>query len=567
MAMLKKNNTDGPPQWIELKNSLVVIGRDPTSDVVLGLNGVSRRHAEIHRYNQGYAVMDPGSRNRTYLNGSLLEHNTQYPLRHNDQINICDVEFTFVDPAAKLTNSSSPGGVIVTEESGDTTLASIDASRFGSTVTAVKPEAKLKAILEISKHLASDLNLDSLSAKILDVLFSIFPQAERAFLVLKDASDPKGDRLIRKAFKYRQVNRRPIGSSLQKDEEPMSLSKTIVKQVLEQKLAVISQNAGDLPTAMSIVEMKIQSVMCVPILSSEGDALGILQLDTSGVRQFSKDDLDLLLAVASQASIAIVNAAMHLNLLHGESVRKDLETAKRVQKAFLPQTLPKIPGYEFFAYYDSAFEVGGDFYDIVPLPRAGKSLAVALGDVSGKGIAAALMMAKFSSDNRLFLITEDSPAAAACRLNDLFCETGIDEKFITLSLSFIDPVHHKVRFACAGHAPLLIRRADGTLEEIGEEISRMPIGILPGLDYQTTEVEIEPGDIVVVYSDGMTDARNSKGEIYHTKNHERLFNKVRELGGTPESLGRGLLQDIREFVAGAPQADDMTLVCFGRVVR
>ena len=145
MAMLKKNNTDGPPQWIELKNSLVVIGRDPTSDVVLGLNGVSRRHAEIHRYNQGYAVMDPGSRNRTYLNGSLLEHNTQYPLRHNDQINICDVEFTFVDPAAKLTNSSSPGGVIVTEESGDTTLASIDASRFGSTVTAVKPDANWRA--------------------------------------------------------------------------------------------------------------------------------------------------------------------------------------------------------------------------------------------------------------------------------------------------------------------------------------------------------------------------------------------------------------------------------------
>src|SRR5207302_11114738 len=222
------------------------------------------------------------------------------------------------------------------------------------------------------------------------------PQAERLFLVLVD---PETKRLVRKAFKYRP-NRRTAFSgaaaAVPEDEVPMSISRSLVNHVLVNKKAVLSQDAGNdknLPTSASIADLKIRSVMCVPLLTPDGQALGILQLDTSDRRQFLQDDLDVLAAVASQAAIAIQNASMHESLLERERVDRDLKLAEQVQKRFLPQGVPRVPGYEFFAHYHPAYEVGGDYYDFVQLP--GNRYAVAVGDVSGKGVAAALMMAKF----------------------------------------------------------------------------------------------------------------------------------------------------------------------------
>ncbi len=154
----------------------------------------------------------------------------------------------------------------------------------------------------------------------------------------------------------------------------MSISRSIVNHVLGQKKAVLSQDAGNdknLPTSASIADLKIRSVMCVPLLPPDGQPLGILQLDTSDRKQFLQDDLDVLAAVASQAAIAIQNAAMHESLLERERIERDLKLAEQVQKRFLPQSVPLIPGFEFFAHYHPAFEVGGDYYDFVPLPQAG----------------------------------------------------------------------------------------------------------------------------------------------------------------------------------------------------
>ncbi len=147
--------------------------------------------------------------------------------------------------------------------------------------------------------------------------------------------------------------------------------------------------------------------MCVPLLTPDGQALGILQLDTSDRRQFLQDDLDVLEAVARQAAIAVQNASMHESLLERERVDRDLNLAQQVQKRFLPQSVPKVAGYEFFAHYHPAYEVGGDYYDFVPLPF--DRWAMAVGDVSGKGVAAALMMAKFSGDTRYCVLTENAP--------------------------------------------------------------------------------------------------------------------------------------------------------------
>jgi serine phosphatase RsbU (regulator of sigma subunit) len=334
--------------------------------------------------------------------------------------------------------------------------------------------------------------------------------------------------------------------------------------VLGQKKAVLSQDAGadkNLPTSASIADLKIRSVMCVPLITPNKEALGILQLDTSDRKQFAQEDLDVLAAVASQAAISIQNAQMHESLLEKERLNRDLRLAEQVQKRFLPQTVPTIGGFEFFAHYDPAYEVGGDYYDFVHLPK--NRLALAVGDVSGKGVAAALMMAKFSGDTRYCILTENAPAAAANELNQLLFAAGIEEKFITLSLGILDIERQTLSIASAGHPPVLVRRSSGTVEEIGEDIAGFPLGIMLDAEYRQTEIKLNPGDVVVVYSDGVTDARNLREELYDSRERRRLLRKLADTTGSPELVGRAILQDIREFSAGHAQADDITLICFG----
>ncbi len=301
--------------------------------------------------------------------------------------------------------------------------------------------------------------------------------------------------------------------------------------------------------------------MCVPLLTPDNKALGILQLDTSDRRQFNEDDLDVLAAVASQAAISVQNAAMHESSLERERLNRDLKIAEQVQKKFLPQGVPTVPGYEFFAFYQPTYEVGGDYYDFVPLPS--DRMALALGDVSGKGVAAALMMAKFSGDTRYCILTENAPAPTATRLNSLLCAAGIEDKFITLGLCVLDAPSRRLTLTSAGHTPVLVRRADGRVEEVGQEVSGIPLGIMEDSVYEQVEVQLNPGDVVVLYSDGVTDARSPADELYDSHHNHRLLKRVAQSSGGPAAVGRAILQDIREFSAGHAQADDITLMCLG----
>lgn len=563
MAILKRVTGQAAGQIIELKGDLTVIGRSPECQIVLDPNGVSRRHAEIRRVGDKYFLADLNSRNLTKVNNTRVDPSKDHHLQPGDRINICDVEFLYFNAPPKELPSKSDGDVmLVTEgdDGDDPNMHTFDASRSSALASAVRPEVKLKAILEITRNLSTELKIDSVAPKILDSLMELFPQAERLFLVLVD---PATKRLVRKAFKYRP-NRRSTFAGIPDDEIPMSISRSIVNHVLGQRRAVLSQDAGNdknLPTSASIADLKIRSVMCVPLLTPDGQALGILQLDTSDRKQFLQEDLDVLAAVASQAAVAIQNAAMHETLIERERMERDLKLAEQVQKRFLPQSVPKVPGYEFFAHYHPAYEVGGDYYDFVRLSDT--KWALALGDVSGKGVAAALMMAKFSGDTRFCILTKDTPASAATELNRLLYAAGIEEKFITLSLSVLDVPTRRLTFCSAGHLPILIRRANGAVEEVGEDIAGFPLGIIDSSHYKQEEVTLGPGDVAVIHSDGVTDARNTREELYDSRDNRRLLKRLAESPGGPEAVGRSILQEIREFSAGHSQADDITLICFG----
>jgi phosphoserine phosphatase RsbU/P len=565
MAILKHATGDLAGTPIDLKKDVTVIGRLPECDIILAANGVSRRHAEIRKVGHGFCVVDLESRNKTLVNDVALAPGVEHHLKENDRINICNVEFIYQsNQAPRPAIAGLPADVMeVTESDGadNADFVTLEASRSSTMASTVRPEVKLKAILEITRSLSKELRIDAVAPKILDSLMEIFPGAERLFLMLQD---PATKRLVRKAFKHRIQKRTSFARAVPEDEVPTSISRSIVEHVLGQKKAVLSQDAGadkNLPASASISDLKIRSVMCVPLLTPDNKAIGIIQLDTSDRRQFNEDDLDVLAAVASQAAISIQNASMLESLLERERLNRDLRIAEQVQKRFLPQDLPTVPGYEFFAFYQPTYEVGGDYYDFVPLP--GDRMGVAVGDVAGKGVAAALMMAKFSGDTRYSILTENGPAPTATRLNSLLCAAGIEDKFITLGLCVLDAPNRKLTLASAGHTPVIIRRADGRAEEVGQEVSGLPLGIMDDSVYDQTEVQLDPGDVVIVYSDGVTDARSPADELYDSQSNHRLIKRVAQAGGGPGEVGRAILQEIREFSAGHSQADDITLVCFG----
>jgi phosphoserine phosphatase RsbU/P len=565
MAVLKHATGDLAGTLVDLKNDVTVIGRLPECDIIMAANGVSRRHAEIRKVGPAYFLVDLNSRNKTLVNGTALEGGVEHLLKENDRICICAVEFVYFAVEPPRTKDPEPAAdlMVITESDGGEKpdFRTLEASRSSTMASVVRPEVKLKAILEITRSLSNELRVDAVAPKILDSLMEIFPGAERLFLMLQD---PSSKRLVRKAFKYRPQNRSSFLRAVPEDEAPTSISRSIVDYVLGQKKAVLSQDAGadkNLPTSASIADLKIRSVMCVPLLTPDNKALGILQLDTSDRRQFNEDDLDVLTAVASQAAISIQNASMLESLLVRERLNRDLKLAEQVQKKFLPQGVPTVPGYEFFAHYQPTYEVGGDYYDFVPLPA--DRMAIALGDVSGKGVAAALMMAKFSGDTRSCMLTENAPAPTATRLNSLLCAAGIEDKFITLGLCVLDAPARKLTLTSAGHTPVIIRRADGRVEEVGQEVSGLPLGIMEDSVYQQAEVQLDQGDVVVIYSDGVTDARSPGDELYDSQTNHRLLKRVAQSSGGPVAVGRAILQDIREFSAGHSQADDITLVCMG----
>src|SRR5262249_27844647 len=159
-------------------------------------------------------------------------------------------------------------------------------------------------------------------------------------------------------------------------------------------------------------------------------------------KKFTEDDLKFLMGVAGQASIALENAKLHQESVVRERLKREMELAREVQRSFLPLRPPDVAGYEFFAHYAAAQEVGGDYYDFIPLPP--QRLAVIVGDVAGKGVPAALLMAKLSSDARFCMLTEPRAAAAISRLNASFHQAGLTERFVTLAVAVLDPATHTV---------------------------------------------------------------------------------------------------------------------------
>ncbi len=244
-----------------------------------------------------------------------------------------------------------------------------------------------------------------------------------------------------------------------------------------------------------------------------------------------------------------------------ERLKLDLELAREVQRGFLPQCMSDVPGYEFFSYYESAHEIGGDYYDFIPLPR--HRVAILLGDVAGKGVVAALLMAKLSADARFCILTEPDLATAITKLNSVIIQSGIADRFVTLVAAVLDAESHTVTLVNAGHpSPLIWRRATRTAAEaISNDTTGLPLGVADDFEYTSCQLSLDPGDSILTFTDGVTEATDVHGLQLHTKG---VYAAVRGEVYSARTLGEQVVKVVKQFATGRSPHDDIALVGFGR---
>jgi serine phosphatase RsbU (regulator of sigma subunit) len=551
-------------QSIALEKDRVLLGRNATCDIVFPANdfAVSREHACILRVQGKFYVEDMGSRNGTFINNQQITG--RIPLNDNDQLRICDFLYSFHDtkPLSKPTGDPTLRGEPTIDDTEEFSGFEASISNTSSQLFLDQPNEKLRALIDISNNLSRTLELDPLLPKIVDSLFQLFKQADRGFIIMREEVVEKErtfDRLIPKVIKTRRTQ----------DETSASYSRSIVRECLKTAQAFLSEDASQdkrFNMSQSIADFRIRSVMCAPLWTREDNrAFGVIQLDTQDrSKKFTQEDLNLLMAVANQASTALENARLHEDLVARERLKRDLELAHQVQLSFLPLQLPEVAGYEFFRHYEPAQEVGGDYYGFIPLANAQKGWAILLGDVAGKGIPAALLMAKLSSDARFCLLTETDGGKAVSTLNDLlYPNTSQMDRFVTLAAALVDPSDHSVTFVNAGHpSPLIYRHATGKLEDATQrDVISLPLGVTDGIEYGSRKLQLEPGDAVLMFSDGVTEAMDKDNNQLQFK---AFHTALKDGGLPPQTLGERVVRLVRQHAAGRSQHDDITLVCFGR---
>ena len=579
MAFLKVVKGAVPGQILELHGERTVLGRHPNCHVILDDASVSRHHAQVLETHGHFYLEDLRSRNYTYLNGTRIEGRTE--LRDRDEIKVCGILFRFhidlpvndkpvedgstqahrvvsgdsevpANPARRTIEFQAQSGEEDEIDPGKSSsiISTLDVRSSQDLRLSVKPEAKLRAVLEMSRTLSRAVRLDDVLTEMLDGLFKVFPRASYGIVLIKE---PNGDLKVR-----------ATRSSLPHKESDEIYSRTMVQRAIDTGEAILSADAisdQEINHIESVRSMRIQSMMCVPLMSQDGEPLGAIQIVTQITQeQFVQDDLDLLTSMASQAALAVENSRLHEQVMQQREVQRDLEVATRIQFGFLPNKRPTLNGYEFADYYEPAQSVGGDYFDYIPLPD--DRVAVAIADVAGKGVSAALLMARLYSAARFHLLMHTSPAEAMTGLNAEITTSGLGFRFITCVLIMLDPVANTLTIANAGHMPPLIRRPDKKTEGLGVGVSGMPLGIEPDQEFREVTVSIEPNETVTLFTDGITEAMNPAQNLYDT----RLLSKFISTGpASTEDLVKGIVEDVERFCEGRPQADDMCLVCFRRL--
>jgi len=415
------------------------------------------------------------------------------------------------------------------------------------------PADRLALLYNLSQTFNSSLDLDEVLNRVIDEVI-VATRAERGFVMLRDGQG-------RLMF---HVARGMDQSTIQDPVFQISLG--IVEGVARNGQSVLTGDAQIDPRfsmRQSVRLLGLRSILCVPLKMKE-QILGTVYVDNriqAGI--FTQADLDLLSAIAYSAAIAIENARLYQLAVEKGRLESELQVARDVQVSMLPREIPRIHGWEFVARWLPARQVAGDYYDFIPCQDG--QLGIVVADVSDKGMPAALFMTLTRSIIRASTDLPISPVEGMVRANRLICEDSTSGMFVTLFYALLDPPNNKMTYVNAGHNPPLFfqtgkRPGQGALSHL--ERTGMAMGVEAETPYEQKTVSFNPGDFVVFYTDGITDALNPQGQDFGMENLESIVLAEREQSA--EHMARALENELQTFIGSAPLFDDSTFVIVRR---
>jgi sigma-B regulation protein RsbU (phosphoserine phosphatase) len=536
----------------------VSIGRSPTNDIVLPDQFTSSCHAIISATAAGYTLEDQASKNGTFLNGPRIAGGVV--LARGDKIHIGETDIIFDRELGEIIDVKIIDGTTFTHSS-NTIINVKDILRKPPTAVFLKPApggldiAKLQqdqkfaaALSEVSQALIYHMKLPPLLDHIMDLITQYIPM-DRGVLMLKEG---RGGQLVHKVVRVHDSPLRNLS---------ILVSKSIIRTALDKNSAVLIsdiQSDEQLRGQVSVIQAQIHSAMCVPLWSNE-EIIGLIYCDRAALLgQFTEEDLKLLTLLANLAANKIENARLTEKALEKARLDQEMQTAANIQRNFLPKNDPVFEPYDISGSMRACHQVGGDYYDFIPVSPT--RLGVVIADVSGKGVSAALLMASLRASLHAEIPDTKDLAPLTAKLNDFVHLSSDSHSFISFFFGILDRKTGEVVYVNAGHNPPLVVNPAGGARSL--DSTGFCLGMFPSVSFETRTTRLEPGEILCLFTDGIVEHPNGEKEQF---GDDRLAGKIRESAGLParEIVDR-IYDEVISFAGCDESGDDMTLVVVKR---
>ena len=564
MAELIVKYPDRAAEHFPINRLRVTIGRSARNDLCIPDPFASRVHAEVRSEGDEYFLQDLGSANGTLYNGTVLEK--PVTLTRGGRIQIGETEIVFNDSPFPLSsgatmitdNSASIPEATIALSSADRTTSglfeAIEGARTQSDDATAKHPAKqsdlLALISKVGVTLLASTTLHQTLEDIVSLVFEAVP-ADRCMVMMRDHKNTE----LKVAVARLRDRVGEVGE--------IRISRSVIDEVVANGKSVLTSDAQADPrfAGGTVMLQGVRSVLAVP-LGVGANVFGIIYADSPlADNRFTGDHLKLLTTLASVAAIRVENARLTEEQIERERLEREQQVASEIQQRFLPSKAPQVTGYELQGISFPCYEIGGDYYDFIE--RENGSLIVALGDVSGKGTAAALLMSSLHAAVHAQADANDSIVKTIVAVNRYLVESIPPNRFVTLFYAELDPKNGALAFLNAGHNPPLIVHAGGTMEQLAS--GGLPLGILADADFREGRTKLYPGDVLVIYSDGVSEAVNPNGEEFGAT---RLYEVVaRNLDTSASGIRDRIESALTKFCQGTPAADDITLVIVKRLAE
>jgi len=321
---------------------------------------------------------------------------------------------------------------------------------------------------------------------------------------------------------------------------------------------IVAGGVGDhaLPEKMRTL-FGVPSLMFLPLLS-KGTLGGAMIVEYFPGAANNIRRMNILTGIATQTALALENSRLQEEANERERLNKELELARDIQQSFLPSQLPEVEGYSLAAFYHSAQQIGGDFYDLIPIK--GNQWGIVIADVAGKGVPAALYMALSRTNIRASAFSRDKPDETLIRVNELLLSDSRSNLFVTVWYGVWNPATGELNYSCTGHNPPLLVKADGSISEL--KAKGWPLNIIEEMKLESKQMFLEPGDVLIAYTDGVTDSQNMVQDFFGLDKLREVVIQERE--HSARQIGQAILESVDQFIEGTAQFDDLTIVILKR---